>query len=112
MVASTSVAAAKTWEKGLTMESESRGIVTPDPSIGPPASPDDVRVRQRLEFLRMLADCIEELERQPDTRRRLPMNEPTALEMARAAANIAAWRSYLPEDCVNAMINDGWQWST
>jgi hypothetical protein len=40
------------------------------------------------------------------------MNEPTALAMARAAANIAAWRSYLPEDCVNAMINDGWQWST
>jgi hypothetical protein len=30
----------------------------------------------------------------------------------RAAANIAAWRTYLPENCVAAMINDGWHWST
>jgi hypothetical protein len=30
----------------------------------------------------------------------------------RAAANIAAWRTYLPEDCVAAMIDGGWHWST
>jgi hypothetical protein len=30
----------------------------------------------------------------------------------RAAQNIAAWREYLPEDCVAAMIADGWHWST
>jgi hypothetical protein len=30
----------------------------------------------------------------------------------RASANIAAWRAYLPEGCVAAMIKDGWQWST
>lgn len=31
---------------------------------------------------------------------------------ARAAANIAEWMTYLPEDCVKAMVNDGWHWST
>jgi len=27
---------------------------------------------------------------------------------ARAAANIAEWSTYLPKDCVEAMIRDGW----
>ena len=31
---------------------------------------------------------------------------------AHAAANIIAWRAYLPEACVAAMLNDGWQWTT
>jgi hypothetical protein len=31
---------------------------------------------------------------------------------ARAAANIADWRGYLPEECVKAMIRDGWHLST
>jgi hypothetical protein len=26
----------------------------------------------------------------------------------RAVANIALWREYLPPDCVEAMIKDGW----
>lgn len=30
----------------------------------------------------------------------------------RAASNIANWRTYLPEDCVVAMINGGWHQST
>jgi hypothetical protein len=30
----------------------------------------------------------------------------------RAVANIADWMTYLPEDCVRAMVNDGWHWST
>jgi hypothetical protein len=30
----------------------------------------------------------------------------------RASANVATWKTYLPEDCVTAMINDGWHWST
>lgn len=30
---------------------------------------------------------------------------------ARAAANIAEWSSYLPPDCVAAMIRDGWHHS-
>ncbi|MGD0502668.1 MAG: hypothetical protein ABSD02_07985 [Steroidobacteraceae bacterium] len=31
---------------------------------------------------------------------------------ARAATIIAEWISYLPEDCVRAMVADGWHWST
>ena len=38
--------------------------------------------------------------------------KPTGAERAHAAANIRGWRSYLPDACVNRMIDDGWQWST
>lgn len=31
---------------------------------------------------------------------------------ARAAAAIADWLSYLPRDCVRAMVVDGWHWSS
>jgi len=31
---------------------------------------------------------------------------------ARAAANIADWLTYLPTNCVQAMVKDGWHWST
>jgi hypothetical protein len=31
---------------------------------------------------------------------------------ARAVANIKDWMTYLPENCVRAMVNDGWHWST
>jgi hypothetical protein len=30
----------------------------------------------------------------------------------RASENVATWKTYLPEACVAAMINDGWHWST
>jgi hypothetical protein len=33
-------------------------------------------------------------------------------DVSHAVANIRAWRAYLPEACVTAMIKDGWQWST
>jgi hypothetical protein len=39
-------------------------------------------------------------------------DEMDAETAARAAANIAVWRAYLPEDCVEAMIRDGWHLST
>jgi hypothetical protein len=39
----------------------------------------------------------------------LKRNEATT---ARAAAIIAEWMTYLPEDCVRAMVSDGWHWST
>jgi hypothetical protein len=32
--------------------------------------------------------------------------------IARAAAIIADWMTYLPEGCVKAMVRDGWHWST
>jgi hypothetical protein len=31
-----------------------------------------------------------------------------AAEMARWARNIAQWRTYLPQDCVAAMVRQGW----
>lgn len=30
---------------------------------------------------------------------------------ARSAANISAWQSYLPQDCIDAMIKMGWDHS-
>lgn len=30
------------------------------------------------------------------------------VDSARAAENIAEWRKYLPEDCVDAMVKAGW----
>jgi hypothetical protein len=36
----------------------------------------------------------------------------TSTEIAHFARNIAAWREYLPPDCVAAMIRMGWHRST
>jgi hypothetical protein len=33
---------------------------------------------------------------------------PVAALTARAVANIAEWSTYLPKNCVAAMIRDGW----
>jgi hypothetical protein len=46
---------------------------------------------------RMLEDIAEDLE---------PL--PEAAQMARSARNIAQWRTYLPTDCVAAMVRQGW----
>jgi hypothetical protein len=35
-----------------------------------------------------------------------------AIATARATAKIADWMTYLPKDCVKAMVNNGWHWST
>ena len=32
--------------------------------------------------------------------------------MARAAENVARWKTYLSDECVTAMMNAGWHWST
>jgi len=34
-----------------------------------------------------------------------------AAMISHAAEIIADWMTYLPEDCVKAMVNDGWHWS-
>ena len=61
---------------------------------------DDVhRLSALLRRLDVSADIIE-----ASTRR----NDAT---ITRAAAIIAEWITYLPEDCVKAMVNDGWHWS-
>jgi hypothetical protein len=31
---------------------------------------------------------------------------------SRSARNIADWRAYLPEDCIDTMIKMGWDYST
>jgi hypothetical protein len=36
----------------------------------------------------------------------------SSVDHARATAKINEWRAYLPEACVAAMLNDGWQWTT
>jgi hypothetical protein len=33
-------------------------------------------------------------------------------EVARSVYNISVWKSYLPLDCINAMIGMGWDYST
>ena len=33
-------------------------------------------------------------------------------DIARAAANIEAWMTYLPKNCVRTMVRDGWHWTT
>jgi hypothetical protein len=33
-------------------------------------------------------------------------------DLARAVENVARWKTYLPEECVRAMMNAGWHWST
>jgi hypothetical protein len=73
---------------------------------------DSTDFRRRLALLDVYTASIQALKREPDTRRRFQMNDPSDSATAQAAANIARWRSYLPEDCVTAMISAGWQWST
>ena len=50
---------------------------------------------------RMLEDIAEDLEP-------LPLPLPEAAQVARSARNIAQWRTYLPMDCVAAMVRQGW----
>jgi hypothetical protein len=50
---------------------------------------------------RMLEDIAEDLEP-------LPLPLPEAAQLARSARNIAQWRTYLPTDCVAAMVRQGW----
>jgi hypothetical protein len=57
------------------------------------------RLAALLRHLGMSADIVEASIRRNDA------------TIARAAAIIAEWMTYLPEDCVKAMVNDGWHWS-
>ena len=57
------------------------------------------RLAALLRQLGMSADIVEASVRRNDA------------TIARAAAMIAEWMTYLPEDCVKAMVKDGWHWS-
>ena len=43
-----------------------------------------------------------------DGARRHAQRSYQPLDVDRADANIELWMTYLPEDCVTAMIKDGW----
>ena len=57
------------------------------------------RLSALLRHLGMSADMVEASIRRNDA------------TISRAAEIIADWMTYLPEDCVKAMVNDGWHWS-
>ena len=82
------------------------------PLTDAPTQSDNSRARHRLVLLQSLAASVQGLNRDPANRHRLQSSDPSSAVTARAAANIAAWREYLPEACITAMINDGWHWST
>jgi hypothetical protein len=96
----------------MIMEVPPRATSDSESRQGPAADSRDAEFRRRLALLDDFKTSIQALKREPTTRWRFQMNDPTLSATAHAAANIAQWRSYLPEDCVTAMISAGWQWST
>jgi hypothetical protein len=74
-------------------KSEDKAMITDTRSQDGPIS-DAVQLRHRSALINSLADRAQ------------------VIATVRAAANVTAWRAYLPEDCVVAMIKDGWHWST
>jgi hypothetical protein len=58
-----------------------------------------------------LQQMLEPSGKSPDASGMTSVLAPRALVdplTARAVANIAEWSTYLPKDCVAAMIRDGW----
>ena len=68
-------------------------------AIGSRLSALGTRHSALLRHLGMSADMVEASIRRNDA------------TISRAAEIIADWMTYLPEDCVKAMVNDGWHWS-
>jgi hypothetical protein len=71
---------------------------------------DAAQLRHRLAFIQRLAVRAQGLSFRTDTTSAASPGKSDAAT-SRAAARVAAWRTYLPEDCVVAMINSGWHWS-
>jgi hypothetical protein len=83
------------------------------PAIRRSTEYDSPPLRHRLAFIKRLADSAQGLSMsiKTDVAKAASIgNDGT--DASRAAANVAAWRAYLPEDCVIAMIRDGWHRST
>jgi len=70
-----------------------------------------VELRHRLAFVKSLAVTARGSSIKTDMAAAATTEKDNATR-SRATANVAAWRTYLPEDCVVAMINGGWHWST
>jgi len=61
---------------------------------------------------RLLRTVIDELQDDPSGAAAPNSWEIDADNAARSKKNISQWRSYLPEDCVDAMIRMGWDVTT
>jgi hypothetical protein len=87
-----------------------------EPAIHSPNEHDAVQLRHRLAFIKRLAISARGLSLKTDVTKAAAIEKTAAIEKSgtptRASANIAAWKAYLPEDCVAAMIKDGWHRST
>ena len=82
------------WQADLIAALQLEPPITGDPMMHAPNDRDAVHLRHRLELVRKWTVRAQDS------------------AAARAAANIAVWRTYLPDDCVAAMIEDGWHRST
>jgi hypothetical protein len=61
---------------------------------------------------RLLRDDFDDLQDDPSGAATPNGWETDADNAARSKKNISQWRSYLPEDCVDAMIRMGWDVTT
>jgi hypothetical protein len=82
-----------------------------EPAIRHPNEHDAVQRRRRLTFVERSAVRAQGLTMKKDIATAGSIEKSGAATL-RAASNIAAWRAYLPEDCVVAMVKGGWHWST
>jgi hypothetical protein len=91
---------------------ERRNPVTcAEPAIHHPNVHDAVQIRRRSALVERLAVRAQRLTIKTGIATAGSI-EKSGNPTLRAAENVAAWRAYLPEDCVIAMIKDGWHWST
>jgi hypothetical protein len=80
-----------------------RGLSNGHPGKHRPEEPDvddESRLLALLEILGVGNDIVDASVKRDDA------------AVARAATVIAEWLTYLPADCVKAMVSDGWHWST
>jgi hypothetical protein len=93
------------------LSERSNPVTCAEPAIHHSNEHDAVQIRRRLAFVERLAVRAQGLTIKTDMATAGSIEKSGATTL-RAASNIAAWRAYLPEDCVVAMVKDGWHWST
>jgi hypothetical protein len=93
------------------LSERSNPVTCAEAAIHHPNEHDAVQIRSRLAFVETLAVRAQGVTIKTDIATAGSIEKSGAATL-RAAANVIAWRAYLPEDCVAAMIKDGWHWST
>jgi hypothetical protein len=68
--------------------------------------------RDRATHMSNLAATVQDLPESPWLGAALSAMSLTHAEHVHSEANVCLWRSYLPADCVNKMIAQGWHLST